>query len=98
MYFAKKWGTEKGQAVGWATSYSAFERDGYKRCVCEANLGIDNENCYPAEEEEEEEQQPDPEPTPDPEPEPKPEPEPTPDPEPEPKPEPEPTPDPEPEP
>ena len=45
MYFAKKWGTEKCQAVGWATSYSAFERDGYKRCVCEANLGIDNENC-----------------------------------------------------
>jgi len=35
MYFAKKWGQEECQAVNWATEYSAFERDGYKRCVCE---------------------------------------------------------------
>lgn len=45
MYFAKKWNQEACQVVGWQTEYSAFERDGYKRCVCKENIGLDSPNC-----------------------------------------------------
>lgn len=45
MYFTKKWNQEECSLVGYATEFSAFERDGYKRCVCKGNLGIDSPNC-----------------------------------------------------
>lgn len=45
MYFAQQWGQDACQAVGWATEYSAFERDAYKRCVCHENIGLDSRHC-----------------------------------------------------
>ena len=49
LYFTKGWGTERCQAVAWETTYSAFERDDYKRCVCIENMGIDHPDCQQGE-------------------------------------------------
>ena len=34
LYFARDWSSDKCKPVNWATEYSAFVRDGYKKCVC----------------------------------------------------------------
>ena len=45
-WFDQDWaGGNKCKAVNWVTPYSANVADGYKSCVCEKWLGVDNENC-----------------------------------------------------
>ena len=52
-------------AVNYDTPYSSLERDGYKTCVCNEVLGMDDPNCEQVDTE-----GPTPEPTPEPQPEP----------------------------
>ena len=45
IYFDNDWATGC-QVVDWETAYSIFERDSYKRCVCDSHLGGEvSENC-----------------------------------------------------
>lgn len=39
IFFARDWSSDQCKMVTWPTAYSAFVRDGYKKCVCkEFNL------------------------------------------------------------
>jgi len=37
--------TDRCKVVNWATEYPVFERESYKKCVCDSLGGEDNENC-----------------------------------------------------
>ena len=78
LYFTSTWNKEKCKPVSWQSDYSAFERDGYKKCVCTDKIGVESPNCQQSSD------NPDPNPTPEPEPEPNPNPDPEPNPNPEP--------------
>ena len=45
LFFARDWGSDKCKAVNWATNYSAFVRDGYKKCVCSEFSLLDQPQC-----------------------------------------------------
>lgn len=94
-YFTEGWYWDVGPAhctaVNWATAYSVYTRDDYKRCVC-ATAGAGAADCPQANGSDPTPTPPAPEPQPDPQPEPQPEPQP--DPQPDPQPEPAPQPDP----
>lgn len=62
LFFARDWSSSMCKAVTWPTAYSAFERDGYKKCVCKEFNLLNQAQCHSVDTADPEQSEPSPEP------------------------------------